>query len=136
MTPLQQSIYTDALHRSRKIACQVESEATALPTTNSKKAKKPPRGKPKGPTYEENSANVLMDLRKAASHPMLFRSRFTDDILSSIAKLLLKEPGFKKRGALYELVKEDMSVMTDAELQVFCATYKVSIIYLYGQAPL
>jgi SWI/SNF-related matrix-associated actin-dependent regulator 1 of chromatin subfamily A len=36
----------------------------------------------------------------------------------------LKEPDFKKRGAVFELVKEDMSVMTDAELQVFCATYK------------
>jgi SWI/SNF-related matrix-associated actin-dependent regulator 1 of chromatin subfamily A len=76
--------------------------------------------------YLENSSNVLMDLRKAASHPMLFRTRFTDDVLSGITKQLLKEPDFRKRGALYDLVKEDMTVMTDAELQLFCATYKVS----------
>jgi SWI/SNF-related matrix-associated actin-dependent regulator 1 of chromatin subfamily A len=56
---------------------------------------------------------------------MLFRTRFTDEILTGMTKQLLKEPDFKKRGALFELVKEDMTVMTDAELQLFCATYKV-----------
>jgi len=66
-----------------------------------------------------------MDLRKAASHPMLFRSRFTDEALAGITNQLLKESDFKKRGARYDFVMEDMSVMTDAELQVFCATYKV-----------
>jgi len=75
-----------------------------------------------------------MDLRKAASHPMLFRTRYTDDILSGITKQLLKEPDFKKRGAIFDLVKEDMSVMTDSELQVFCATYKSTRKYLQDQA--
>ena len=79
--------------------------------------------------YVENSANVLMDLRKAALHPMLFRRRFSDTVLDSMTKVLLKEPDFKRRGALYELVKEDMSVMTDAELQAFCETYKVRTPY-------
>jgi SWI/SNF-related matrix-associated actin-dependent regulator 1 of chromatin subfamily A len=80
--------------------------------------------------YLENSSNVLMDLRKAASHPMLFRTRFTDQSLTSIARQLLKEPDFKKRGAVFDYVKEDMEVMTDAELQFFCATYKVSRRYI------
>ena len=131
MTPLQKSIYNDALQRSRKTIFDVENgsaETSDAPVTNG-------RGKPKKKTratartkdkmYLENSANVLMDLRKASSHPMLFRRRFADDTLSSMAKLLLKEPDFKKRGALFEFVKEDMEVMTDAELQAFCATYKV-----------
>ena len=68
-----------------------------------------------------------MDLRKAASHPMLFRKLYTDQILTSVTKLLLKEPDFKKRGAIFEYVKEDMEVMTDAELQHFCHGYKVCI---------
>ena len=76
-----------------------------------------------------------MDLRKAASHPMLFRKRFTNDTLSGIARQLLKEPDFKKRGALFDLVKEDMTVMTDAELQVFCATYKVSVFDIRRISP-
>jgi len=55
---------------------------------------------------------------------MLFRRLYTDQILTSITKLLLKEPDFKKRGAVFQFVKEDMEVMTDAELQFFCQGYK------------
>lgn len=128
MTPLQKSIYSEALRRSRKTIFDVENTAPEQPATNGKvkagkKARAPARNKEK--LYVENCSNVLMDLRKASSHPMLFRRRFTDDVLSSLAKVLLKEPDFKKRGALFELVKEDMEVMTDSELQAFCMTYKV-----------
>lgn len=130
MTQLQKSIYNDALQRSRKTVLDVGTASETPPSGDrSKPAKQKVRVAPrqKEKIYLENSSNVLMDLRKAASHPMLFRRRFTDDILSGITKLLLKEPDFKKRGALYDLVKEDMSVMTDSELQVFCATYKARI---------
>jgi SWI/SNF-related matrix-associated actin-dependent regulator 1 of chromatin subfamily A len=75
--------------------------------------------------YVENSANVLMDLRKAASHPMLFRCLFTDETVSSIARVLLKESEFKSRGAVFQYVREDLEVMTDSELQVYMASYKV-----------
>lgn len=126
MTDLQKSIYTDALHRSRRTIMEMEDKDSMTDSSGGdKKRTAKANGKTKEKVYMENSSNVLMDLRKAASHPMLFRTRFTDDILSSITKQLLKEPDFKKRGALFELVKEDMSVMTDAELQVFCKTYKV-----------
>ncbi|KAF8345876.1 SNF2 family N-terminal domain-containing protein [Amanita rubescens] len=129
MTALQKSIYTDALQRSRKTIIEAEAQIdeTADDTGQSngrvKNSKKKPKAE-KNKVYSENSTNVLMDLRKAASHPMLFRTKFTDNVLSGITKQLLKEPDFKKRGAVFDLVKEDMSVMTDAELQVFCATYK------------
>lgn len=135
MTNLQKSIYDDALHRSRKTIFDLEStsaESTDIPTppTNGrggKPAKKKTRAnaRSKDKLYLENSSNVLMDLRKAALHPMLFRRKFTDETLNSITKLLLKEPDFKKRGAIFQYVKEDMEVMTDAELQLFCASYKV-----------
>jgi SWI/SNF-related matrix-associated actin-dependent regulator 1 of chromatin subfamily A len=132
MSDLQQKIYTDALQRSRTTIFDAETtpvdSADTPPTNGRSKSVKKKSGKnarPKDKMYLENSSNVLMDLRKAASHPLLFRTRFTDDILSGITKQLLKEPDFKKRGALFDLVKEDMTVMTDAELQVFCGTYKV-----------
>ncbi|EIW63409.1 uncharacterized protein TRAVEDRAFT_161700 [Trametes versicolor FP-101664 SS1] len=132
MTPLQKSIYNDALQRSRKTIFDLEKDGAETPDAPAAngRAKAAPKKKTRATTrtkdkmYLENSANVLMDLRKAASHPMLFRRRFTDDTLNSITKLLLKEPDFKRRGAVFEFVKEDMEVMTDAELQVFCATYK------------
>jgi len=71
-----------------------------------------------------------MDLRKASLHPMLFRRRFTDQTLTAVTKLLLKEPDFKKRGAVFQFVKEDMEVMTDAELQIFVAEYKATRKYM------
>ncbi|KAJ4483366.1 SNF2 family N-terminal domain-containing protein [Lentinula aciculospora] len=129
ITPLQKSIYRDTLQRSRKTVLESESPVDSAATSDTngrikapKKTRPPAKAKEK--QYLENSTNVLMDLRKAALHPMLFRSRFTNEILSSIAKQLLKEPDFKRRGALFEIVKEDMSVMTDAELQHFCGMYK------------
>ncbi|KAG5648487.1 hypothetical protein DXG03_003098 [Asterophora parasitica] len=137
MTDLQQSIYRVALQRSRKTVLEAVVDDEGVPST--KKGAKAPKkktrtnGRTKDKMYLENSSNVLMDLRKAASHPMLFRTLYTDNILSGITKLLLKEPDFKKRGALFDLVKEDMSVMTDAELQVFCATYKSTRKYLQDE---
>jgi len=133
MTALQKAIYTDALQRSRKTIFDVEANAGDTAETppngrgNPTKKKTRANARAKDKMYLENSSNVLMDLRKAASHPMLFRTRFTDEILSGITKQLLKEPDFKKRGALFDLVKEDMTVMSDAELQVFCGTYKVCL---------
>jgi SWI/SNF-related matrix-associated actin-dependent regulator 1 of chromatin subfamily A len=126
MTELQKSIYTDTLQHSRRAILEMEEQDSATDSSagDKKKANKA-NWKAKDKVYAENSSNVLMDLRKASSHPMLFRKRFTDDILTGITKHLLKEPDFKKRGALFDLVKEDMTVMTDAELQVFCKTYKV-----------
>lgn len=131
MNELQRSIYNDALQRSRKTVLEVESNTpstsgTSTPngTVASGKKKTTKTTRPKG-KYAENSSNVLMELRKAASHPMLFRKLYTDQILTSVTKVLLKEPDFKRRGAVFQYVKEDMEVMTDAELQFFCQGYKV-----------
>lgn len=115
------------MERSRKTLLLVETPQVDPPPTagrgKPKKGKAIPKAKEK--VYLENSSNVLMDFRKAASHPMLFRRLFTDDMLGGITKQLMKEPEFKKRGAIAELVKEDMTVMTDAELQLYCSTFKV-----------
>ena len=129
MTSMQKSIYNDTLRRSRKTIFDL-TEENAEPVPPPKGKGKPTKktkanARQKDKMFLENSTNVLMDLRKAASHPMLFRRLYTDDALTSIARRLLKEPEYKKRGALFEYVKEDMEVMTDSELQAFCGTYKV-----------
>ncbi|KAG6372308.1 P-loop containing nucleoside triphosphate hydrolase protein [Boletus reticuloceps] len=139
MTELQRSIYGDALQRSRKTILEVDTNTPSTSGTSTpngiavpgkKKAAKPPRPKDK---YAENSSNVLMELRKATSHPMLFRKLYTDQILTSVTKVLLKEPDFKKRGAVFQYVKEDMEVMTDAELQFFCQGYKSTRKYVQDE---
>ncbi len=128
MTTKQKSIYRDVRLRSRKTVLDATEATNAdandkQTTKGQKKGRAIPRAKEK--VYLENSVNVLMDLRKAAAHPMLFRTQFTDSKLAAIARLLLKEPDFKKRGAVFQYVKEDMEIMTDAELQHFCNLYKV-----------
>jgi SWI/SNF-related matrix-associated actin-dependent regulator 1 of chromatin subfamily A len=128
MTVLQKKLYNDALRRSRKTVMDLAEEPSD--SAEAKPGKKAPKKKGrtnarKEKQYVENSANVLMDLRKASSHPMLFRSLFTDETVSSIAKVLLKEPDFKSRGAVLQYVREDLEVMTDSELQVYMASYKV-----------
>ncbi|KAH9935479.1 P-loop containing nucleoside triphosphate hydrolase protein [Fomitopsis serialis] len=132
MTPMQRTLYNEALRRSRKTVYDLQDvvEPEPEPAGRGKAKKTRANARTKDKMYLENSSNVLMDLRKAASHPMLFRRRFTDAMLSSIARLLLKEPDFKKRGAVFQIVKEDMEVMTDAELQLFMATHKSTQRYL------
>ena len=102
-----------------------EEPSDSAETKPKKTQKKGKANARKEKQYVENSANVLMDLRKAASHPMLFRCLFTDETVSSIARALLKEPDFKSRGAVFQYVREDLEVMTDSELQVYMASYKV-----------
>lgn len=106
---------------------KTSTPGTETPPVNGlvKPPKKPKAPRTKDKLYLENSSNVLMDLRKASSHPMLFRVRYTDKTLDAVTKVLLKEADFKKRGAIAQFVKEDMEVMTDAELQVFLGSYLV-----------
>lgn len=130
MTPQQRAIYNDALNRSRKTIFDLEPSETSTPGTETppvngrpKPSKKSKTPRTKDKLYLENSSNVLMDLRKAASHPMLFRTQYTDKTLDAVTRVLLKEADFKRRGAVAKFVKEDMEVMTDAELQVFLRSY-------------
>ncbi|CUA66580.1 hypothetical protein RSOLAG22IIIB_00020 [Rhizoctonia solani] len=133
MTALQRSIYHETMRRSKK---ELEREAAAAgagstPPPDKKRVKtdeaaksqkKSATLKAKTKAAEASSAHVLMDLRKAASHPMLFRRRFDDGVIRKMAKLCLKEPEFMD--SVEALVVEDMEVMTDAELQVFAKRYK------------
>ncbi|GJJ06223.1 hypothetical protein Clacol_000413 [Clathrus columnatus] len=118
MTPLQKSIYRDTLQRSRKAVLELtvaEPEDNPEPT----KGKKRPRETKK---TKDTSNNVLMDLRKAACHPMLFRRLFDDSVVKAMAKQCMREPEFCESN--YKYIVEDMEVMTDAELQVFSLKYK------------
>ncbi|TFY75886.1 hypothetical protein EWM64_g8126 [Hericium alpestre] len=126
MSAIQRTIYNDTLRRSRKTILDLDtptgSETPGIGPSKVKDHRTGPRRKEK--LFMANSSNVLMDLRKAASHPMLFRKRYTDQILDAVTKVLLKEPDFKRRGAIAQFVKEDMEVMTDAELQAFLVMYR------------
>ncbi|KAF9422652.1 hypothetical protein BGZ76_003749 [Entomortierella beljakovae] len=67
-------------------------------------------------------ANMLMQLRKAADHPMLFRELYTDDIIKKMSKTITREIEFCDSNITY--IEEDMSVMTDFEIHRMCNQYK------------
>jgi len=71
----------------------------------------------------EQFANMLMQLRKAALHPMLFREKYSNGILKKMANMCTREVEFCDSNIDY--IEEDMSVMTDFELHRFCLQYKV-----------
>ncbi|KAF9954508.1 hypothetical protein BGZ72_004540 [Mortierella alpina] len=89
-----------------------------------KALKKAPSTKSKKQTAKTKSdfANVLMQLRKAADHPMLFRELYTEDKIKQMAKVITREIEFCDSRIDY--IEEDMSVMTDFELHRLCRQYK------------
>ena len=56
----------------------------------------------------DSGSNVLMNLRKAASHPLLFRTHYNDALLRVVAKDIMKEP--EHMTGDYNLIIEDMEV--------------------------
>lgn len=89
MTALQKKLHDDALRRSRKTVMDLTEEPSDSAETKSGK-KAPKKGKEntrKKNKCVENSANSLVDLRKAASHPMQLRPLFRDEIVPCIARV-------------------------------------------------
>lgn len=67
------------------------------------------------------TSNIMMALRQAAIHPLLFRRLYTDDRIRKMSRACLKEAEFAQSDV--DLVYEDMSMMTDFELHTFCEKY-------------
>ncbi|KAH8547888.1 SNF2 family N-terminal domain-containing protein [Umbelopsis sp. PMI_123] len=68
------------------------------------------------------AVNILMNLRKAAIHPLLLRSLYTDDLLRQMAKEIMREEQFWDSEEKF--IFEDMSVMTDFELHKLCLAHR------------
>ena len=65
--------------------------------------------------------NVMMSLRKAALHPLLFRLIYTDEKLKKMAKSIMKEPEYLEANESY--IFEDMQFMSDYELDNLCKRF-------------
>ncbi|KAL6715733.1 DNA-dependent ATPase fun30 [Lecanora helva] len=70
-----------------------------------------------GKTGNETS-NIMMALRKASIHPLLFRRLYTDKLLAKMSKDIVKEEKFRE--SRVDFVYQDMEVMTDMELNRLC----------------
>lgn len=69
--------------------------------------------------------NVLMQLRKAAIHPLLFRKHYTDETLRTMTKEIMQEPVYREANEQY--IYEDMEVMSDFELHGLCEKFPSTI---------
>jgi SWI/SNF-related matrix-associated actin-dependent regulator 1 of chromatin subfamily A len=80
-------------------------------------------------TYQESQkeytglSNIMVHLRKAADHPMLFRNLYDDGKIKVMAKEILKDVRYWDSEEQY--VYEDMTVMSDFELNRLCLDHKV-----------
>jgi SWI/SNF-related matrix-associated actin-dependent regulator 1 of chromatin subfamily A len=111
MTQIQMDVYREAIMRSKKILLE-EAEPKDETSVETEEEKPKGRGKAQKSTKTGNqasdnsSSNVLMELRKAANHPMLFRRIYTDDKLKAMARDCLREVEFMDRNVDY--IYEDM----------------------------
>ncbi|KAK4699957.1 hypothetical protein P7C70_g6297, partial [Phenoliferia sp. Uapishka_3] len=140
MTDLQREVYNEAITRSKMALLEIQEAdietigAEGEPADEdenavSKPKKRGPRAsstKTGNKSDQTSGSNVLMDLRKAINHPMLFRRLYDDAKLKLMARDCLKELEFTDRDK--DLIYEDMEVMTDFELHRFCLGYKVRLL--------
>lgn len=120
MTPTQAKLYRDTLLRSRKAIASMSEEAleaAADGDVDEDGNPKATKGKKKAAPKDQSSSNILMELRKAASHPLLFRRIYTMPKLKQIARACLNTPTWCDSN--FDYVVEDLEVMTDAEIHNF-----------------
>ncbi|SJX62227.1 related to FUN30-protein important for chromosome integrity and segregation [Sporisorium reilianum f. sp. reilianum] len=112
MTPAQRKIYSQAVARTKRVAAAEASAADTATTTSRKKATA---------SSNKESGHVLMELRKAANHPLLSRRLFDEAKIDAMARDLMKEPEYADLN--FEHVKEDLRINTDSELSMSARTY-------------
>jgi len=113
MTDAQRVIYENELKRNRKEIRTAKNEVDTS-TSGPKKAQK---------AAGKQLDNVLMQLRKAALHPLLFREIYTDAKLKKMARMIMDEDVYKEANQTY--IFEDMQVMNDFELDRLCRKFPV-----------
>ena len=67
------------------------------------------------------SANILMKLRQAAIHPLLYRRIFDNDCLKLMSKACLKEPMFSRSDP--DAILEELQYYSDLECDDLCTKY-------------
>ena len=102
MHPTQRELYDDILQKQREQIAARAAGDTSI-------------------TKESN--NVLMQLRKAASHPLLFRRIYNDKKIQVMSKEIMKEEKFGTKEHSKEAIMEDMSYMWDFSLHKLCLEY-------------
>ncbi|KAI8822380.1 SNF2 family N-terminal domain-containing protein [Fimicolochytrium jonesii] len=128
-TETQKMLYEGIIAESRKsLLAQAEEAAAAAAAEKQAESSPAPPTKPKAlqrqtPAFGQRQlSNVLMQLRKAADHPLLFRTLYTNTHLRTLAREIMREDEYID--ASREYIYEDMTVMSDFELHNLCGRFK------------
>lgn len=68
-------------------------------------------------------SSIMMQLRKLANHPLLWRHRYDDSQVKHLTKLLMKEP--VNSNSVHDYVLEELSHMSDFEIHTALGLYPV-----------
>lgn len=97
MTPAQEGLYNDVLSRTREALVN------------------------DAPAKGRDTTNVLMDLRKAANHALLFRRLYDDKRIAALARDYIREPEHAEENLAH--LREDFTINTDAELSLLARSW-------------
>ncbi|KAH7379369.1 SNF2 family N-terminal domain-containing protein [Phaeosphaeria sp. MPI-PUGE-AT-0046c] len=98
LTDTQRQLYTEQLEKQRRI---MQDRAAGIPV--------------------KDHANVMMKLRQAALHPLLFRHRYPDEKIRKMSKACLREDMFAESSA--DLIFEDLQVYQDYQCHQLALKY-------------
>ncbi len=98
LTKTQRKLYNENLERQRKI---LEDRAAGL--------------------LVKDHANVMMKLRQAAIHPLLFRHRYDDKKIRQISKACLREPKFAESNP--DIIYEELQLYQDYQCHDLAMKY-------------
>ncbi|KAI8940153.1 hypothetical protein NX059_003864 [Plenodomus lindquistii] len=99
LTPTQSTLYNEQLAKQRKI---LEDRAAGL--------------------LVKDHANVMMKLRQAAIHPLLFRHRYNDTKIKAMSKACLREDMFADSNA--DIIYEELQLYQDYQCHQLATKYK------------
>lgn len=108
MTKAQAALYDDSFAKTRAAIMAVEEGETNATTAAKRKGQKGAGSKP------DQQAAHLMQLRKAANHPLHFRRLYTDSKIDALARDYIRVAEHADQDL--KEIKEDFAINSDAEL--------------------
>ena len=105
--------------------CELSESQLEIYTKEQERARTIIQNREAGLKTGNETTNIMMNLRKASIHPLLFRCLYDDKILWKMAKACMVEE--EQRNSNVDLVYEDLQVMTDFELHTLCLNWPESM---------
>lgn len=98
LTDMQQKLYSEQLEKQRKVLLDRAAGLTPKEQTN-----------------------IMMKLRQAAIHPLLFRERYNDDKIRKMSKAILRDPEMADRNP--DIIFEELQVYQDYQCHHLALKY-------------